>query len=65
MESTARSSQPENRGLALPGGLQDRDRDRDRDGRFLLRLLLRDRATCDPAVSACFCFGRRSWSARK
>lgn len=43
------------RGLVLPGGLQDRH------GRFLLRLLLRDRATCDPAVSACFCYGRRSW----
>lgn len=35
------------------------------DGRFLLRLLPLDRATCDPAVSACFCFERRSLDARK
>lgn len=35
------------------------------DGRFLLRLLPLDRATCDPAVSACFCFERRSNKARK
>lgn len=35
------------------------------DSRFLLRLLPLDLTTCDPAVSACFCFERRSLDARK